>query len=336
MPLHDLGYRAWQGRLEPQRRRWWVIAQTGSRLAWKNRWLRRLILIAWVPMLYMGAGFFAYEQMVASSGTAAAGHSARQLLMQFFPAARTLLSDAVVNDPARERHRIWSWLLSTFFRYPQGVLLVMVVGMVAPPLIAQDVRSRAFLLYFSRPVNRLEYIAGKAAVASGYVLMITTVPALVLYVLGLLLSPGLNVALHTWDLPLRILASSVVLLLPTVSLALAFSSLTSESRYASFAWFAVWVLGWVAYMLLLAATPVPSGIGEGGAYHAGAFRAAGAAASHRWSVVSLYHTLGEVQNWIFGFPADAATLFRATVLLGALTVVSWLVLYRRVSAPMRI
>ena len=46
MPLHELGYRAWQGRLEPERRRWWVIAQSGSRLAWRSRWLRRLMLIA--------------------------------------------------------------------------------------------------------------------------------------------------------------------------------------------------------------------------------------------------------------------------------------------------
>ena len=62
MPLHDLGYRAWQGRPEPERRRWWVIAQTGSRLAWRSRWLRRLMLVAWLPMVYMGIGFFAYEQ----------------------------------------------------------------------------------------------------------------------------------------------------------------------------------------------------------------------------------------------------------------------------------
>ena len=316
MPLHDLGYRAWQGRPEPERRRWWVIAQTGSRLAWKSRWLRRLLLVAWLPMVYMGAGFFAYEQVVASPELSGAGRTARVFLQQF-PESRALLSDAASDDPAHERHQVWSWLLSTFFRYPQGVLLVLVVGLIAPPLVAQDVRSRAFLLYFSRPLVRLEYIVGKAAVVTGYVLMITTLPALVLYAIGLLLSPGLNVVLHTWDLPLRILASSVVLLLPTVSLSLAFSSLTSESRYAGFAWFAMWALGWVAYLLLLTWLP-------------------GADAADNWSLCSLYHTLGKVQNWVFGFETDQTTLLRAIVLLAGLTVGSWMVLFRRVSSPMRI
>jgi ABC-2 type transport system permease protein len=361
MPLHDLGYRAWQGRLEPQRRRWWVIAQTGSRLAWKSRWLRRLLLVAWLPMVYMGAGFFVYEQWVASPDydewvasqqneqptappRGGRARAALPMLLSDFPELRAMLSetarDAGAEERARasahERHQVWSWLLSMFFRYPQGVLLVLVVGLIAPPLIAQDVRSRAFLLYFSRPLNRLEYIAGKAAAVSGYVLMITTLPALVLYVLGLLLSPGLNVALHTWDLPLRILASSVVLLLPTVSLALAFSSLTAESRYAGFAWFAVWVLGWVAYTLLLNTTPMPPVVADDGTVNVTAVETARAAAADRWSAFSLYHTLGKVQNWVFGFKTDPATLFRAMVLLAGLTVGSWMVLFRRVSSPMRI
>ena len=211
--------------------------------------------------------------MVVSSEAGEASRVARGFLMQF-PESRALLADAATPEPAQERHQVWSWLLATFFRYPQAVLLVLVVGLIAPPLVAQDVRSRAFLLYFSRPLSRLEYIAGKAATVSGYVLMITTLPALFLYVLGLLLSPGLNVVLHTWDLPLRILASSVVLLLPTVSLALAFSSLTSESRYAGFAWFAVWVLGWVAYMLLVNSMPMPSAVAEDGTFRADVIEAA--------------------------------------------------------------
>ena len=124
------------------------------------------------------------------------------------------------------RHHVWAWLLQTLFRYPQGVLMVLVVGLVAPPLIAQDVRSRAFLLYFSRPLTRGEYILGKAAVVWCYLLLITTLPALTLYVMAVLFSPDLSVVEHTWDLPLRILAASAVLMIPTTAVALFFSSLT--------------------------------------------------------------------------------------------------------------
>ena len=66
MPIHDLGYRAWQGRLMPEVTRFWVIAQTGIALAWKNRWLRRLLLLAWVPALYLGVALFLFEQALVN------------------------------------------------------------------------------------------------------------------------------------------------------------------------------------------------------------------------------------------------------------------------------
>ena len=82
---------------------------------------------------------------------------------------------------------IWSLLLMAFFRYPQGLLMVLLVGMIAPSLISLDLRSRAFLLYFSRPITPLEYVFGKALVIWTYLAAVTTLPALVLYVLGVLL-----------------------------------------------------------------------------------------------------------------------------------------------------
>ena len=81
--------------------------------------------------------------------------------------------------------------------------------------------------------------------------MISTVPALGLYLLGVLLSPNLNVVWETWDLPFRILAASAVLVVPTGSLALCLSSMTQETRYAGFAWFAVWILGWFTYVVMM-------------------------------------------------------------------------------------
>lgn len=228
------------------------------------------------------------------------------------------------GDIQSTRHAVWSWLLLTFFRYPQGILLVFLIGHIAPNLIAQDLRSRAYLIYFSRPITRLEYVLGKATVVFGYVMMITTVPALALYVLGVLLSPDLSVIWHTWDLPLRILAASCVLMVPTTSLALCFSSLTYESRYASFAWYAVWVLGWVAYANLTASEMTGHGIHS--------LDAAGG----RWTLVSLYHLLGVVQTWVFGLEVSRETVASGVMILGIITVVSYAVLLNRVSAPMRI
>ena len=313
MPIHDLGYRAWQGRLMPEVTRFWVIAQTGIALAWKNRWLRRLLLLAWVPALYLGVALFLFEQALAN-------RSYMQIALEFvgpFPGIDVVREALQTGDPVVARHTAWTWLLLMFFRYPQGLLMALVVGLIAPPLVAKDVHSRAFLLYFSRPLTRVEYILGKLAVVCAYVMMITTLPALSLYLLGVLLSPPDTAVLaSTWDLPLRILAASVVLMVPTAALALAFSSLTSRTFYAGFAWFAVWLLGLVAYLIL-----------EG---------TLGSALPERWVLLSLYHSLGQVQTWIFGLEKSLSEVLPSAGLLAAIAVVSLVVLFHRVSSPMRI
>jgi ABC-type transport system involved in multi-copper enzyme maturation permease subunit len=303
----------------PEATRFWVIAQTGIGLAWQNRWLRRLLVLAWLPALYLGGAVLLFEQALANP---------RQIRMALDfvgpflgPEVQGQLQTALeTGDPGSARHIAWNWLLLTFFRYPQGLLLALAVGLIAPPLVAKDVHSRAFLLYFSRPLTRLEYILGKFMVICTYVGMITTIPALALYSLGVLLSPPeVDVVASTWDLPLRILAASVVLMIPTAALALAFSSLTSRTLYAGFAWFAVWLLGLVSYWTLQASL--------------------NGAASERWAMLSLYHTLGRVQEWIFWMAttgANLAEVLPSALLLAAISVVSVGVLFWRVSSPMRI
>ncbi|MGQ9575467.1 MAG: ABC transporter permease [Thermoguttaceae bacterium] len=408
MPIYDLGYRGWQGRLVPEAGRFWAITQTGVRLAWQARFLRRILLLAWAPTALFAVGFFAYEQF-ATRFERRVTRATEELLQFLLPGIdfRDDLSGALeerlgraeararqrpmpqaagpplgpppdlqTRQPplpvrgkagsaqprmvlgrippsglgaagttpdsssrrtaenlriAKERHLVWSWLLANFFRYPQAVVMALLVGMIAPPLIAQDVRTRAFLLYFSRPLTRVEYMVGKMAVLWGYLSLITTLPALFLYLLGVFLSPDLGVIRETWDLPLRILAASAVLMIPTTALALALSSLTSESRYATFAWFAIWAAGWAAYAIVNVNIP-------------------GSRTAQNVTLASLYHILGEVQHWVFGLDRSFGSLVSAVVRvqparlpvsaaaveLTAITLVSLAILYRRVSAPMRV
>ncbi len=363
MPIHDLGYRPWQGRRHVGRLNWLVIAHSGLRLAWKNPWLRRMLMVAWVPALTLGLCFFVYEQysddilgegselglilknvaglqeedveykdeelwddlsrphqLVPPEHPRRSGPLTppipvdpgdfRKQVWAVSPAVRHTIQ-SMLDDPQAARHDVWALLLLTFFQYPQGILMVLIVGLIAPQLISKDVRSRAFLLYFSRPIGRGEYILGKSIVVWCYLALITTVPALVLYVVGVFLSPTWTVVQDTWDLPLRILAASAVLLIPTTALALMFSSLTSETRYAGYAWFCVWALGWVTYLFLLMTEQF-------------------------WTEVSLIHMLWKVEGWVFGLEDDFTTVMWPLIILVGLTVFSIVVINRRVSAPMRI
>jgi ABC-2 type transport system permease protein len=317
MAMHDLGYRPWCGQLASGSSRWIVIANTGARRAWQSKWLRRMLFFAWLPALWFGVGFFIWEQSMLHPELRE-GMEPFIEEMPFASPMASIRSGAPIEDPVASRHAVWSWLLQSFFRYSQGLIMVLVIGIIAPPLISQDVRSRAFLLYFSRPIARTEYVLGKSATLWFYLAMITTAPALSLYVLGVLLSQNHEVILVTWDLPLRILAASAVLMLPTAALALCISSMTEESRYAGFAWFAIWIMGWFTYGMLTSFEGISGSDGD----------------VIRWTYLSLYHTLGQVQSWIFGFADFSDTKVAAGILI-VVTTVSLIILFNRVSAPMR-
>jgi hypothetical protein len=127
-------------------------------------------------------------------------------------------------------------------------------------------------------------------------------------------------------LPLRIVAASVVLLLPTTALALAFSSLTRQVVTAGFLWYAVWVLGWMAHFILYSLDQVQSSV-------------AGRPpepVDDRWALISPYHTLGQVQSYVFDLAQDSAMVAWSTASLVLVTVLSLAVIFWRVSSPMRV
>jgi len=367
MPLHDVGYRPWPAErpatvAQPGPRAGGgagVIAETGIRLAWKSRWLRRVLLFAWSPAIMFAGGFFAFEQALDEGAIGTARSMARQV--DALGLLGRMVADSLggsLDDPATARRVVWSRLLLAFMRAPQAVLLAVVVGLVAPRLIAGDLRAKAWLVYFTRPISRGDYILGKVGVLAAIVSLITLVPALVLWAVGVLVSPSVQVAVATWDLPLRILAAAAAVTIPTVLLALAYSSLTAESRIAAFAWFATWVACWIAHGALTGADlaaqarspaaaaalddpfdddqpPVvrPRGRPQRLGWLA---RAAGIDGTEdRWAWVSLFHAQGVVQAWIFGIEQRMAVVWPSLACLTAVASGSLAVLLLRVDAPAR-
>lgn len=323
MPVHDLGYRGWRGIRTPRYLRPVVVARGGISLVWRRRWLRLMLMIGWLPIVFPAIGIFAFEYSVSDP-------KARGLVGEILrdPLQRPDLAAQAMVDPGTARHEVWSTLILTYFRYPQLMAMVLLVGLIAPMLVSYDLRSKAYLQYFSRPLSPIEYILGKSAVLWFYLAVIVTIPALVVYVVGVLLSPDLSVVRETWDIPLRILAASVVLLVPTTALALCYSSFTGESRYASFSWFATWVMGFVAYQILTFMGA------ENGPQRRD--RRDGPVSWEelnidfdRWRLLSPYHTLGKVESWVFDLQSTPGSVVPAMVLLLAITVLgTWIVRYR--------
>ncbi len=393
MPIHDLGYRPWNGKLKSMWSRLSMIANSGIALAGKNRWMRRILVVAWIPVLYWGVAFFligqSFEQPVQQAVSAdqlidaveketGVQMSLKQrdqlrqeikktgkfslTLLETFGASRGIdveslkkelgkrtnqraaaenlddmfrnipgvraLSNSIrdAEDTSEARNRLWAWLLMTFFRYSQAFLILILIGTISPGLISHDLRSRAYLLYFSRPIGKLEYIVGKLAVPAFYIFLVSTFPALTLYLFGIMMSPNTEVIASTLDIPLRIILASLVLIIPTAVLSTALSSLTTESRFASFAWFGIWILGHGTWLTVLIGTAIRSNVDAAEVLNSDVVQ--------RWSNISIYNTLGDVQSWIFGFKPFSDAYFSLAILI-AITVIGLLVLFRRVTAPLR-
>lgn len=62
MPIHDPGYRAWNGARAPGAFRTGVIATTGIQRTSKSKWLRRLMFFALLPTLFLSIPLFVFEQ----------------------------------------------------------------------------------------------------------------------------------------------------------------------------------------------------------------------------------------------------------------------------------
>ena len=125
-----------------------------------------MLLLAWLPAVVFGVGFFSWENFQFNPEY----RDATLFFLQGMPQAETLVNAVETyesGDPTAARHAVWAWLLLSFFRYPQGVLMVLLVGLIAPSLISQDIRSRAFLLYFSSPLTRWEYVSSESRPRSG-------------------------------------------------------------------------------------------------------------------------------------------------------------------------
>jgi ABC-2 type transport system permease protein len=326
MPIHNPAYRAWNGLRTSEWTRWWTICSTGIARASKSAWLKRLMFAALLPLLFFAIPFFLFEQSSRDPTTWRMFAEFVRGMPQAAMLRETIGSLPVQPTPEQFdsiRHDVWSFLLLTMLRYPQSLLIVLAVGIVAPPLISQDLRTRAYLIYFARPITRLEYIVGKVGVVGFFLLSFTALPGLLLYVVGLLLSPSIDVLLTTWDLPFRILLASACLILPTTLVALAFSSLTLESRFAGFAWFAMWIFGHVTYSALVA-IPTLEAHRNRQEFEPG------------WRLLtSPYRVLGNVQSYIFGFDGSATMVLPSFLLLAAVSAGSLVILFRRVNAPMR-
>jgi ABC-2 type transport system permease protein len=270
MPIFDQGYQHWDGRLSGHAARWWAIARQGIRAQLRNRRTKYLVISAWVPALMLAAFLALWGLFEQKSDFI------KPFLFLFQG-----LPEAIQQGPRGFRTTIWTFAFH-FFLYVEVGLSMILVLLVGPDLISQDLRHNAMPLYLSRPMRRIDYFAGKLAVIVGFLAAVTIVPVVLAYLVGVGFSLDVAVLPDTW----RILAMSVLygFIVAIVSglVMLAFSSLSRNSRIVALLWVGLWIVGGMMGQILAETTREERGVRD--------------EKSERWRVLSFTENLHRIRE----------------------------------------
>jgi ABC-2 type transport system permease protein len=227
MPIHDQGYRRYAGGREATGQAWLVIARAGIRNMISKRLFLGLLLVAYAPLLV------------------------RSVLLY----VSTSFSQAAFLAPTAQ----------TFREYleQQSIFVFFITIYVGAGLIANDRRANALQIYLSKPLTRLEYVAGKAATLAVFLLATTWVPALLLLFLQIMFAGSFAfVQKNAFLFPAITVYSFLQVILATLSM-LALSSLSKSPRfvgimYAGVIFFTDAVFGMLKYVVRVSSASVVS------------------------------------------------------------------------------
>jgi ABC-2 type transport system permease protein len=239
MPIFDQGYQHWSGELSGHAWRWLAITRHGVRTGMKNRVLRYVLFLAWMPAMAL-AGILCVWGMAEHQST---------LIAPVMQALAGLLQPQLVADPHAYRVDVWkiaySWFLWTELRF--SMVLILLVG---PSLISQDLRFNALPLYFSRPLRRIDYFLGKLGVIMAFLAMVVILPSIAAYVLGLAFSLDLSIIPDTFRILLSSILYGMIIALSAGTFILALSTFSRNSRYIALLWLGIWFVSGIVGAIL--------------------------------------------------------------------------------------
>lgn len=248
MPIAELGYRHWEGRRTGVLRRALAIARSEVQIAYQSsKLLRRFVFFAWVPILYFCPFFLAVGYAIDPANDLDEGVMLTEIAKEIF--GRDAL-EVMRQNPELFLPAVWSVAFYYFFAYTQSLFSMIVVAIVGPPLISRDLKSKAFLVYFSKPIRPWQYLLGKLTTIVFFVFSMTLFPGLFLYVVGVALSPDATTMAATLPIIAKIGLSSLMIAAPIGLVVLVLSSITKDRRIATFSWVAIWIFGEIAFRIL--------------------------------------------------------------------------------------
>jgi ABC-2 type transport system permease protein len=253
-PIHDTGYRRYGGRREPEGRRWWVIARAGLMARVRERRVIAVLLVAWLPFLVRAVQIYASANFQQVAFLAPTPEMFREFLGQ------------------------------------QEVFVFIVSIVIGAGLIADDRRANALQIYLSKPLTRVEYIAGKLVTLGAVLTFVTWLPAMQLLILQMLFAGSTKfLAEHLFLIPAITLFAAVQVFVSAFAM-LALSSLSKSRRFVAMMYAGILFFTAAMYQALRQIT-----------------------ASNAWAAISPRDTMSVIADGIFRIQGTRAIPFPAAV-----------------------
>jgi ABC-type transport system involved in multi-copper enzyme maturation permease subunit len=207
MTIKEKGYTHWDGELKDGKFPWWPITRYGIKLTFKKKAFKFFFFGALFPSLVFLVGIYISER-----------------LEDF----KTMVRDGApfINiNPGYFK----SYLTNDFVLF----MMVMILVFAGGGLISDDLKHNSLQLYFSRPLNKKDYFLGKVSVLVFFLLIVTLVPGLILFIFKLIFSGSFKFFVAYPWLPISVIGYSFLVTAFFSFYALLISSLSKNRRYVS-------------------------------------------------------------------------------------------------------
>ncbi len=216
MTIREKGYFHWDGELKARKRPWWPITRLGIKLAFRKKYFKFLYFGSFVPAVVFLVGIYVSERIEDFRYMIRGSQQILEVNPAFFK----------------------TYFTSDFLLFMMVMLLV--VG--GAGLISDDLKYNSLQLYFARPLEKRDYLVGKAAVMLFFLLSLTLLPGLLFVVFKILFAGSFRfVGTYPW-LPLSVLIYSLIVCVFFCLYGLVLSAAGKNRRYVSIMIFAVYLI----------------------------------------------------------------------------------------------
>lgn len=220
--IYEQHYRRLDASVPLRTRRYVPIAREGLKALFGFKAYLGLIALSWLPMLF-------------------------RLVQVYFT---TRVPDVRRIAPIDDKF----FFESVMMQVPWMLIMAAYAG---AGLVANDMRTGGLLLYLSRPLTLLDYIFGKVAILFVSLSMVSLLPSVVLFFGARSLAPEILGGIeHLLILP-KIVAFSLVFIVPMIGLMLMMSAVAKNPRFAGLGFFFVFVGSTIAQGIAWQATRSP-------------------------------------------------------------------------------